>query len=224
MSRPFPHCNSFPKGCKRITLSFPGFFAKQLGTFYPTGHVLGIHECRREWNLFQKESHPDLKTRQQNASLAAANKLRINPSNPHGLTPTKPLIRCKLNKKTDPGTQVASQGQPGAGGRTRTGTVSLPVDFESTTSANSITPACVKSRYYYTLLFAKKQGVFQKYGADSENFLSAPSASSLHGWLTIPTNRGRPSWLVMQNRKGRSSTKSISSSGGISLVHFAITV
>lgn len=34
------------------------------------------------------------------------------------------------------------QAQPaGAGGRTRTGTVSLPVDFESTTSANSITPA-----------------------------------------------------------------------------------
>lgn len=29
----------------------------------------------------------------------------------------------------------------GARGRTRTGTVSLPVDFESTTSANSITPA-----------------------------------------------------------------------------------
>ena len=29
----------------------------------------------------------------------------------------------------------------GAGGRTRTGTVSPPVDFESTTSANSITPA-----------------------------------------------------------------------------------
>ena len=29
----------------------------------------------------------------------------------------------------------------GAGGRTRTGTVSLPTDFESVTSANSITPA-----------------------------------------------------------------------------------
>ena len=29
----------------------------------------------------------------------------------------------------------------GAGGRTRTGTVSPPVDFESTTSTNSITPA-----------------------------------------------------------------------------------
>ena len=29
----------------------------------------------------------------------------------------------------------------GAGGRTRTGTVSPPVDFESTTSANSIPPA-----------------------------------------------------------------------------------
>ncbi len=29
----------------------------------------------------------------------------------------------------------------GAGGRGRTGTVSLPLDFESSTSANSITPA-----------------------------------------------------------------------------------
>ncbi len=29
----------------------------------------------------------------------------------------------------------------GAGDRTRTGTVSPPVDFESTTSTNSITPA-----------------------------------------------------------------------------------
>ena len=40
----------------------------------------------------------------------------------------------------------------GAGGRTRTGTVSLPVDFESTTSANSITPAWWKfqSRLYTT--------------------------------------------------------------------------
>ena len=35
----------------------------------------------------------------------------------------------------------------GAGGRTRTGTPSLAVDFESTTSTNSITPA---SRCYYT--------------------------------------------------------------------------
>ena len=34
-------------------------------------------------------------------------------------------------------------------------------DFESTTSANSITPASVKSRYYYSLLFKKKQGVLQ---------------------------------------------------------------
>ena len=33
-------------------------------------------------------------------------------------------------------------GKRGAGGRTRTGTLSPAVDFESTTSANSITPAC----------------------------------------------------------------------------------
>jgi len=32
-----------------------------------------------------------------------------------------------------------------AGGRTRTGTVSPPVDFESTTSANSITPASISN-------------------------------------------------------------------------------
>ena len=36
---------------------------------------------------------------------------------------------------------ICVQVSVGAGGRTRTGTVSLPVDFESTTSANSITPA-----------------------------------------------------------------------------------
>ena len=34
----------------------------------------------------------------------------------------------------------------GAGGRTRTGTPSLAVDFESTTSANSITPARTRSK------------------------------------------------------------------------------
>ena len=46
----------------------------------------------------------------------------------------------------------------GAGGRTRTGTVSLPVDFESTTSANSITPA---QRCYYTRLLKELQDFFQ---------------------------------------------------------------
>ena len=40
----------------------------------------------------------------------------------------------------------------GAGGRTRTGTVSPPVDFESTTSTNSITPAKKRSGGYYTRL------------------------------------------------------------------------
>ena len=44
------------------------------------------------------------------------------------------------NKNTDK-TRVYRCFYYGAGGRTRTGTVSLPVDFESTTSANSITPA-----------------------------------------------------------------------------------
>ena len=41
-------------------------------------------------------------------------------------------VRCVLFVQIQPA---------GAGGRTRTGTVSPPVDFESTTSANSITSA-----------------------------------------------------------------------------------
>ena len=48
--------------------------------------------------------------------------------------------------------------QTGAGGRTRTGTVSPPVDFESTTSANSITPAC--NGKDYTTKAMKKQLFF----------------------------------------------------------------
>ena len=48
-------------------------------------------------------------------------------------------MRRSRNKKTPKPYRFGSFG--GAGGRTRTGTVSLPVDFESTTSANSITPA-----------------------------------------------------------------------------------
>ena len=47
--------------------------------------------------------------------------------------------------------------QTGAGGRTRTGTVSLPMEFESITSANSITPASVEERSYYTLSEEKNQ-------------------------------------------------------------------
>ena len=42
--------------------------------------------------------------------------------------------------------------QFGAGGRTRTGTPSLAVDFESTTSTNSITPANMIAHLVYTIL------------------------------------------------------------------------
>ena len=40
----------------------------------------------------------------------------------------------------------------GAGDRGRTGTVSLPLYFESSTSANSITPANITDLLYYILL------------------------------------------------------------------------
>lgn len=48
-------------------------------------------------------------------------------------------ILTQITEKTHE--EIILRGNYGAGGRTRTGTVSLPVDFESTTSANSITPA-----------------------------------------------------------------------------------
>ena len=48
----------------------------------------------------------------------------------------------------------------GAGGRTRTGTVSLPVDFESTTSANSITPAYSGATESLYPVQAKKSTLF----------------------------------------------------------------
>ena len=44
----------------------------------------------------------------------------------------------------------------GAGGRTRTGTPSLAVDFESTTSTNSITPAYNKNIIVYSAAKSKK--------------------------------------------------------------------
>ena len=47
----------------------------------------------------------------------------------------------------------------GAGGGGRTRTVSLPLDFESSTSANSITPALP---VYYSILHSRNQGVLQK--------------------------------------------------------------
>ena len=54
----------------------------------------------------------------------------------------------------------------GAGGRGRTGTVSLPLDFESSTSANSITPASAlhfgnKSIIHKIRNLSTSQGVFR---------------------------------------------------------------
>ena len=43
--------------------------------------------------------------------------------------------------------------QHGAGGGTRTRTMSPSTDFESVTSANSITPAYLQHDYYTELLF-----------------------------------------------------------------------
>ena len=52
---------------------------------------------------------------------------------------------------TNKGEAYASPLFVGAGGRGRTDTVSLPLDFESSTSANSITPAFLQHEYYITV-------------------------------------------------------------------------
>ena len=70
--------------------------------------------------------------------------------------------------------------QLGAGGRTRTGTVSLPMDFESITSANSITPASVEERSYYTLSEEKNQDL----GGGAIRFFLFPGYALLCGGIS----------------------------------------
>ena len=53
----------------------------------------------------------------------------------------------------------------GAGDRTRTGTLSPAVDFESTTSTNSITPAWL-TYLLYRMAAANSRGNLHFYGAD----------------------------------------------------------
>ena len=58
----------------------------------------------------------------------------------------------------------------GAGDRTRTGTLSPAVDFESTTSTNSITPAGERTHY------SGPTGEFQVFFPGDEKMLSKPGA------------------------------------------------
>ena len=57
---------------------------------------------------------------------------------------------CSKIQKREPAQSASSLS--GAGDRGRTGTVSLPLDFESSTSANSITPANITDLLYYIQL------------------------------------------------------------------------
>ena len=64
-----------------------------------------------------------------------------------------PPVRARPKQKINPIVNVSfTMGFIGAGDRTRTGTLSLAVDFESTTSTNSITPACVSLFANYNVL------------------------------------------------------------------------
>ena len=74
------------------------------------------------------------------------------------LSASKPFLQGKIKKSKSYDLDFF-----GAGGRTRTGTLSPAVDCESTTSANSITPACdFHNAYllYYNL--KKKASLFLK--------------------------------------------------------------
>ena len=59
----------------------------------------------------------------------------------------------------------------GAGGRGRTDTVSLPPDFESGTSANSITPANYQRIILYHKIWYKVNTFEKKYFNNIENYL-----------------------------------------------------
>ena len=84
----------------------------------------------------------------------------------------------------------------GAGGRTRTGTPSLAVDFESTTSANSITPA------YRVLLYRIRWEKSRQNYTRGGIFLPEPNSESRKGHYPYrsPCVPPSPEWL---SKKGR---------------------
>ena len=80
--------------------------------------------------------------------------MALPPSSSRSRSTTSAEKKCRRSKHILPGMQLpepqkknstrrpnGSAGAVGAGDRTRTGTLSPAVDFESTTSTNSITPA-----------------------------------------------------------------------------------
>ena len=70
-----------------------------------------------------------------------------------GVKGFEPPTSCSQSKRaTNCATPRQVVCENGAGDRGRTGTVSLPLDFESSTSANSITPANITDTLYYKVL------------------------------------------------------------------------
>ena len=80
---------------------------------------------------------PDSDSRKALACISSADRSRFALS---GRKLIEPPVLVRLIQQKNP-LGAMPQGDFGAGGRTRTGTLSPAVDFESTTSANSITPA-----------------------------------------------------------------------------------
>ena len=83
-------------------------------------------------------------TRRRHQKAGAPRKV-ANEKTSHSIRNTARSRQRGRIKKSEPYLLLRSSGSDfyfGAGDRTRTGTVSPPVDFESTTSTNSITPAC----------------------------------------------------------------------------------
>ena len=81
----------------------------------------------------------------------------------HADTKPKHKFFCLDMKQQKPLYSYEYRGFFGAGDRTRTGTLSPAVDFESTTSTNSITPANTGcNALYYTALYPKFQEISSK--------------------------------------------------------------
>lgn len=99
----------------------------------------------------------------------------------------------------------------GAGGRGRTGTVSLPRDFESRTSANSITPACLS----YSSILSQVEGLNQGYREIMGKFVG--SSDRLHAgrkeWYSRLIGIVLEGWIIMREilreciRIGKEETK-----------------
>ena len=144
----------------------------------------------------------------------------LKPFHPTSSTPCYPRLGQRLGQDSNPDTRTLILGNAktpcnrwlqgvsdfrlravGAGGRTRTGTPSLAVDFESTTSTNSITPACRRSKLHYARFPACGKAHRRSVAPPLQTKPTSPGFRLVYGGFEQTTLRSQPYRLQKQSPK-----------------------